>query len=153
MTDLAMDQVLLTSAEVGHTLGISPPMVRWYARDGRLAAVRWPSGRLLRFWARGLVQDPPRVQGVLGVEDVAGVLRVHHDVVYGMARRGEIPMSRRLFGWGISAAPLLDWMEDHTDGEHDPELLRRHHRGRSPLFFETNLDSDLAIARVVRGQR
>lgn len=141
------DHVLWTTAEVSDALSLSPAMVRWYFRAGQLRALRWPTGRLLRFWAEGLADPVPTVSGIHGVEEVAEVLRVHKDVVYTLAQQGIIPMSRRLFGWAITSGGLLHWMRLHSDGQHDQALVRRL-RQRKPVYFEVDLDSDLSLARV-----
>lgn len=149
-------RVLLVSTEVQQLLQVTHRTVSYQIAYGRLRVLRWEGARSVRIHAQGLVPDgvgPPR-HGVLGLADVSEILRLQVRQTYSLVERGVVPMTKRGWAWGISAATLADWIAAASEGEHDREWLRRHGVGScAGKFFEVNLDSRLDQAVLVDKRR
>lgn len=148
MSDRA--RVYLVPAEVRHLLGLAESTVRYHTLIGHLRALRI-GDQLLRYPTLGLVEPAAQLptSGVLGTRQVARLLRVSDRTLLTWAGAGTLPMTLRQGGWGISATRLAEWVDEHTDGETDPSLIRR---TRAPVYFEVNLDRPIRSARMVEDE-
>lgn len=119
--------------------------INYHCAMGSLRVLRIPGRRSARIVATGLTFDAEEIPpGVFGPPELGEILRMSRARVQRALIEGVLPGRKMYDGrWATSASVLRAWCEQHTEGEHSPELLKRRR-----IYFEANVD-DLTRARVI----
>lgn len=142
--------VYMLPPELAKHWGVGASTIAYHVGHGNLRILEIPGVRQARIEAAGILwteaTELPR--GILDTEALANLFRMAPSRCLRLLKQGRLPGTKRLNRWSCSQTTLRAWIEEHTHGQHNAELLKKRRR----IYFEASL-GDLSQARPRTGTK